>query len=65
MHTVFLLLVLHIAQLRTACEEFGHLIEGNYLCDSCSGWIETVGTSFCHSGPSRKSGGGEGPSRKL
>ena len=47
------------------CQEFGHLSEWNYWCDSCSGWMETVGTSFHHSGPSRKSGDGEGSSRKL
>ena len=65
MHTVFSFLVFHVAQLGTACWEFGHLSEGNYLCDIYSGQNETVGTSFCDGGPSRKSGGCEGSSRKL
>ena len=59
MHTAFSFLVLHGANLETASREFGCFREGDYLCDSCSGWTETVGTSFCHSSPSRKSGGGE------
>ena len=68
MHTVFSFLVFpsfHVAQLGTACWEFGHPSEGNYLCDIYSGQNETVGTSFCDGGPSRKSGGCEGSSRKL
>ena len=46
MHIVFSFLVLHMAQLQIACEEFGHLSEGNYLCDSCSAWTETMRTPF-------------------
>ena len=65
MHIVFSFLVLHITQLGTACRDFGRLSEGNYLCDSCSGQNETMGTSFCHSGPSRRSGGCNGSSGKL
>ena len=65
MHIVFSFLMLHVTWLGTARGEFGRLSEGDYLGGSCSGWMETVGTSFCHSGPSRKSGGGEGSSRKL
>ena len=65
MSTVFSFLVLHMAQLRAACGEFGRLSEGDYLCDSCSGWIETMGTSFYLSGPSRKSGGHKDTYRKL
>ena len=53
MHIVFSFLMLHMAQLWIACGEFGCLSEGNYLCDSCSGWTETM--SIC--GPFRKSGG--------
>ena len=63
-HCVFLLDA-SCEYLGTARGEFARLSEGDYLCDSCSGWMEIMGASFCHSGPSRKSGGGEGPSRKL
>ena len=55
----------HVAQLGTACWMFGHLSEGNYLCDIYSGQNEIAGTSFCDSGPSGKSGVCEGSSRKL
>ena len=65
MSTVFSFLVLHMAQLGASCGEFEHLSEGDYLCDSCSGWIQTMGTSFCHGGTSRNSGGGKGSSGKL
>ena len=65
MSTVFSFLVLHMAQLGASCGEFEHLSEGDYLCDSCSGWIETMGTSFYLSGPSRKSGGHKDTYRKL
>ena len=30
---MFSFLVLHVAQLGTACQVFGRLSEGNYLCD--------------------------------
>ena len=63
--TLFSFFVFHVAQLATACREFGRLSEGNYVCDIYSGQNETVGTSFCDSGPSRKSGDCEGSSRKL
>ena len=65
MHIMFSFLVLHVVQLETACWEFGHLIKGNYLCDSCSGWTETWGLPFHYSGPSMKSGGCKSSSRKL
>ena len=46
---MFSFLVLHVVQLETAFWEFGHLIKGNYLCDSCSGWTETWGLPFLFS----------------
>ena len=62
---MFSFLVLHVAQLGAACRMFGHLREGNYLCDIYSGQNEIAGTSFCDGGPSGKSGVCEGSSRKL
>ena len=62
---MFSFLVLHVVQLETTCWEFGHLFKGNYLCDSCLGWTETWGLPFHYSGPSRKSWGCKGSSRKL
>ena len=62
---MFSFLVIHVVQLETAFWEFGHLIKGNYLCDSCSGWTETWGLPFHYSGPSMKSAGCKGSSRKL
>ena len=65
MSTVFFFLVLHVAELGAACGEFGCLSEGNYLFNCCSGWTETMGTSFYVSGPSRKSGGHKDTYQKL
>ena len=62
---MFSFLVLHVVQLETTCWDFGHLFKGNYLCDSCLGWTETWGLPFHYSGPSRKSWGCKGSSRKL
>ena len=62
---MFSFLVFNVAQLGTSCWMFGHLSEGNYLCDIYSGQKEIAGTSFCDGGPSGKSGVCEGSSRKL
>ena len=43
---MFSFLVLHGANLGTTSREFRCLREGDYLCDSCSGWTETVRTPF-------------------
>ena len=44
-HCVFLLDA-SCEYLETARGEFARLSEGDYLCDSCSGWTETVRTPF-------------------
>ena len=54
-----------MAQLQIACGEFGHLSEGNCLCDSCSEWTETMRTPFHLVTPSRRSGGHKAPPRNF
>ena len=62
---MFSFLVLHIAQLGTIVRNLD--ISANEIIDVTAiqvGWKQR-GLIFHHSGPSRKSGGGEGSSRKL